>query len=506
MDKIKEIIRTLEADDVREFRSFIHRQKKKKSRKDLDLFEFLLKNEADKPAVITEKIGVPNKEAYYAVRKRLLRHLTDFIVLKRMDDDPTASSSIMGSISLVRYLLSKKADELAWHYLLKVETLAESHEQFALLNNIYLLQIRNIPSKYAPDAKSIIEKYKINRALLEEDERVLFAHSIIRQRLHERRVESKAINIQRTIQKILIEYDLAEVLIKRPRLLYNIVSIARSVAITIADFRDFEPYIIEQYKAAEEKYGFSKHHHFYKLSLLYMIAHALYRNRKFVESQEWLAVFYQSILQYNRSHYNRFYPQYLMLLAAIRSFEGKLDEAIQMHETLLKEEDFKLNIEDKLTAILNLATYYGFKTDYDKAREILWSMPTDRTCEKNMGKEWLLKKNMIEMLAQYELGNDDIALNRIRSIERYFDDFIRRPQNMYVKHFLFAVRSYMNNPNALQADNFYEFLEGKFDLSPEKHHSIIDMSFYAWLKSKVFKQAYYKVLLDQINGGDEEPV
>jgi len=499
MDKIKEIIRTLEVDDVREFRSFIQRQKKKKNRKDLDLFEFLLKNEADKPAVIAKEIGVPNKEAYYAVRKRLLRHLTDFIVLKRMDDDPTASSSIMGAISLVRYLFSKKADELAWHYLLKVETLAESHEQFGLLNNIYLLQIRNVPSKHAPDVQSMIEKYKSNRILLDEDERVLFAHGIIRQRLHERRIEGKIINIQRTIHKVLLEYDLADVVIKRPRLLYNIASIARSAAITMRDFRDFEPYIIEHYKSAEEKYGFSKHHHFYKLSLLYMTAHALYRNRKFAESKAWLEVYHNNILQYNRSHYNRFYPLYIMLLAAIRNFDGELDEAIQMHENLLDEKGLKLNTENKLTAILNLATYHSFKAEYDKTRELLWSMPTDRTCEKNMGKEWLLKKNMIEMLAQYELGNDDIALNRIRAIERYFDEFIRRPQNVYVKDFLTFIRNYINNPDFIRPDNFYELLTDKFGEYSEKYHSTIDMSFYCWLKAKVFKRSYYEMLLEQMN-------
>lgn len=500
MDKIKEIIRTLGADDVREFRSFIHRQKKKKSRKDLDLFEFLLKNEANKPDVIAKQINVPNKEAYYAVRKRLLRHLTDFIVLKRMDADPTASSSIMGAISLVRYLFSKKTDELAWHYLLKVETLAESHEQFVLLNNIYLLQIRNVPSKYAPDIQVIIEKYKTNRTLLDEDERVQFAHGIIRERLHKRRIESKVINIQRTVHKVLVEYDLADVVIKRPRLLYNIASIARSVSITLGDFRDFEPYIIGHYKSAEAEYGFSKHHHFYKLSLLYMIAHSLYRNRKFAEAQEWLTVYHENILQYNRSHYNRFYPLYIMLLAAIRNFEGRIGEAIQMHEELLEEKEFKLNIERKLTATLNLATYYCFKTDYDKARQILWSMPTDRTCEKNMGKEWLLKKSMIEMLAQYELGNDDIALNRIRAIERYFDGFIKRPQNMYIKNFVLVVKAYMNNPNAIDADSFHEILGEKFNLSFKNIRGTVDMSFYCWLKAKIFKQPFYEVLLEEING------
>lgn len=499
MDKIKEIIRTLEADDTREFRSFIHRQKMKKGRKDLELFEFLLKNEESKPAVLAKHLGVPNKEAYYAVRKRLLRHLTEFIVVKRMDADPTASSSIMGYISLARYLFSKKSDKLAWFYLDKSETLAKTHEQFDLLNSIYLLQIKNVPSKHAPDVQEIIEKQKNNRQSLDEDERVLFAHGVIRQKLNERRIEGKFVNIRRTIHKSLSEYGLEEVVIKRPRLLFNMASIARSAAITQGDFRDFEPYIIEQYKSAEEKYGFSKHHHFYKLSLLYMIVHALYRNRNFTVALEWLEVYHENILAHNKSHYNGSYPYYVMFLAAIRSFEGKLDEAIQLHEELLSGKEFKLNTENKLTALLSLATYYSFAENYDKTRDLLWSMPTDRVCEKNMGKEWLLRKNMIEMLAQYELGNDEIALNRIRAIDRYFSDFITRRDNAYIKHFLNFVRMYINKPDTVDVGNFYEQLQSKFDIPTGGLQNTIDLSFYSWLKAKVFKRPFYEMLLEMVN-------
>ena len=41
MDKLQELVNTLSEDDKREFRIFINRQKSKKQRKDLDLFELI---------------------------------------------------------------------------------------------------------------------------------------------------------------------------------------------------------------------------------------------------------------------------------------------------------------------------------------------------------------------------------------------------------------------------------------------------------------------------------
>ena len=79
MDKLKEVIETLSADDKKEFRIFIHRQKNKRDRKDLDLFNLL-----DRYADPTAKVILPqlyptgNSQAYHALRKRLLRHLMDF--------------------------------------------------------------------------------------------------------------------------------------------------------------------------------------------------------------------------------------------------------------------------------------------------------------------------------------------------------------------------------------------------------------------------------------------
>ena len=49
MDAISEIIQTFSTDDTREFRVFINRQKRKKHRKDLELFHLLQKQPKIKP-------------------------------------------------------------------------------------------------------------------------------------------------------------------------------------------------------------------------------------------------------------------------------------------------------------------------------------------------------------------------------------------------------------------------------------------------------------------------
>ena len=115
MDKLQEIINTLSDDDKREFRIFINRQKSKKERKDLDLFE-LLCLQLNSKEIQSRLYKTSNKVAYHTLRKRLLKHLTDFIVLKQIDADTTAASSISGLITMAAYLLKNQSNELAWRF------------------------------------------------------------------------------------------------------------------------------------------------------------------------------------------------------------------------------------------------------------------------------------------------------------------------------------------------------------------------------------------------------
>jgi hypothetical protein len=85
-----------------------------------------------------------NPVTYYALRKRLMRHLTDCILLKRTEADYTAVSSIMGLISLAQYLIAARAGRIAWNILRKAEKLGLESEQYDLLNTLIIYRFNRL--------------------------------------------------------------------------------------------------------------------------------------------------------------------------------------------------------------------------------------------------------------------------------------------------------------------------------------------------------------------------
>ena len=499
MDNLKELIATLSVEEIKAFRVFINRQQKRKQRKDLALFNILQKEHRRLKAVeMVKRLDTPNKESYYAIRKRLIHHLGEFIVLKRMDEDTTTASPIMGLISIARYLFDKKADQQAWNYLLKAEGLATINEQGDLLNTIYMLQFEYAAVKDDPMLKAIIKKRRENKKRIDEEERAIIAHSLIRKELNDLLRAGKQLDFDRVISKVLNYCELDKTMMQRPKLLYNLIAIIRSAFLNNKDFYFFEPYLIEQYTAVKNQLGFTKPNHQYQLHLLYMLTHILYRNRKFEEAMRYCKEFYENINRYNKSHFTLFYPKYVLLFAAIKSHTNENEIAIESLEALRENKKARLTAKDLLNLYLSLSICYFNKADFAQANACLMSIPhTDKWSEKKVGKEWLLKKHLTELLIQYELGNDDIALNRIRSIERYFADLFKQANYNITKKYLGAIRALINNPEDI--DKIYKKIVVYFGQVPLEQEDLQKMAFYAWLKSKRTQRAYYQVLLETVN-------
>ncbi|MFK8101326.1 MAG: hypothetical protein AB8G15_02330 [Saprospiraceae bacterium] len=504
MDNLKELIATFSTEDSKAFRVFINRQRKRKQRKDLELFNILQKEPKRlKPAEMVKRLATSNKEAYYAIRKRLIHQLGEFIVLKRMDEDTTTVSPIMGLISIARYLYDKKADRQAWNYLLKAEALATVNEQVDLLNTIYMLQLEHGALQEDKVLKHIIKKRRENKLRIDEEERAVIAHRLIRNQLDGLLRLGKPLDFNRVISKVLKYCELDETMMQRPKLLYNLIAITRSAYLRNKDFYFFEPYLIDQYNAVKNQHGFTKSTHKYKLHLLYMITHILYRNRKFVEARAYCAEFYKSMNRYNKSHYTLFYPKYILLLAAIKSHTNENAKAIEDLEALKQNKVARLASTTMLHLHLSLSVCYFNQNEIAQANETIMSIPhTDKWCEKKAGKEWLLKKHLIELLIQYELGNEDIALNRIRAIERYFGDFFKQARYSITKKYLTAIRDYINNPQEI--DKIYKKIVVYFGERPLEQEDLQKMAFFAWLKSKRTQRNYYEVLLETVNLQSEE--
>ncbi len=503
MDKLQEIINTLSEDDKKEFRIFINRQKSKKERKDLDLFE-LICQQIDSKQIQTKLYKTPNKVAYHTLRKRLLKHLTDFIVLKQIDGDTTASSSITGLITLSSYLLKNQSTELAWRFLLKAEQSAIDNEQYELLNNIYHLQIGSCDHEFAPDINEIYKKWKNNKELVDENERINIAYNFIKRELNEVILKGEDKNVNELVEGLLVKYGLDDTVFKRPEILYKVLELTRKVKFSKKDFYIFEPYVISLYNELS-KHGFSKKNHYYKINILYMIAHSLYRNRKFSESSTYLEEMLNAMTEYNKSYFQQFYPKYIMLLAANNSFSNKNEKSISLLESIQPKILNKLSTEEQLNIKINLAIYLGYNEDYKKCNFILQTLNhTDNWLIKKMGIEWVLKKSMIEIMIQYELENYEIALNRIRSFERNFSDLFNHPLYSRANQFMQTIKKIITNPLIIRDKSFITEVISTLVKTPSEQEDLQAMTFYSWLKSKMQNKPFYDVLLDVVNTPYEE--
>jgi len=498
MDTLKSIAKTMKSEEIKDFRKFIHNQKKLEKRKDLELFDLLTSGNADQNFELV-LYGKPSKIAYHAVRKRLTRKLTDFIVLKRLEEDTTSSSSLMGLISLAKYFFERRSNELGWAYLKSAETKASSTEQFDLLNTIYLLQIDHWHTDFAEDIHAIIERRSENKQLLEEDERATIACSLIKKELQKTVLEGKEVDFEGITKLILSSYNLTNTLIRRPKLLYNILSITRSTILAKKDFYSFEPYLIQQYNKAKEQFGFSRNNHFYKLNLVYMISHVLYRNRKFDEAAQYLDEMKADLTAHNSSHIMLFYAKYILLFAAVNCYQGNLQKAIELLHDAIGDNSGRFSPEDKVKLQMNLSIYYFMAEDYEKTIKTGMSFEhSEKWFEKNIGKEWVFKKQIMEVIVQVELGNQEIALNRIRALERVSAGLFNHPLYSRAKSFLGLIKKLINDPLNFRDEDTQKKIDKYLTVVPEEKEDLQAMTFYAWLKAKFLKRNYYEVLLETV--------
>ncbi len=495
MDDLKQIISTFSTNEQKEFASFIQRQKKIKNRKDLELFNLLAQKQNYKSAQLLAKLYPTdqNQVAYHAVRKRLMRHLIDFILLKSNEKQ---TSTTLGVLTLA--LFDRKLEKLGWEFLRKAEKVALKHEQYDLLNAIYNLQISQSDSEFADDLEEIIEKYKQNKILADEEEKANIANQLIQQKLVEVRLQGKELDFKAIIKQTLQIYQLSETIAKRPSLLYKLMTIARSAVLVSKDFYRFEPYLIEQYQMVVEKHGFSPQHAYYQLSLLYMIAHVLYRNKKFAQSMSYLEKM-KAIFASQTHLQAQFYTKYALLLSANYALNKQTVEAIKLLENTLKEKKNSLSIEDSLNMYLNLSIYYFQEENYKKANQCFLSLPSSQArLVKKMGREWVLKKNLIELIAQYELKNYDLARNKLKSIEKNFADMLAQSLFQNVKAYLYFIRQMLNNPHT-KPDQLFAQTDELFSFDPIAEEDLQEIRFYAWLKAKLLKKKYQEVLEELVS-------
>lgn len=496
MDAISEIIRPFTKDEIKEFKSFINRQKKKKNRKDLDLFNILLMYPEIKPdAAMKLLYKNENTEAYYALRKKLIRHITDFIQLKQLEVNAD-NSGTNGLISLAKYLFKNNTIHLAWKYLEKAEQSAMKNEEHDHLNQIYTIQIEHFENNLAPVLTDIIRKSEKNKKHVEQNEKANIAFSIIKEKLRQVKLSGKPVDFEKLIRDILKRYQLTNVFYSRPKLFFQAMSIFRSRIVAEKDYNSFEEFIIGHFQKFSKKTGFGPGDNYYKASLLYMIAHTLYRNKKFSGSLMYLHELEDTFKNMTKTDYAYFYPRYLLLHASDNFFTGRITHSVKSLQENISVLSAKLNQSDLLNMQVNLAFFFLYDSNPSAANKALLEIfHSNKWLEKIMGIEWVVKKEMLWVLVQFDLGNDDIAMNRIKSIERSYDNISTLESFNRIKTFIDLVKAIIEHPDYATSEALYNRVELSFTWVPFEREDLHAFLYYAWLKAKMAEKQPYEVLI-----------
>ncbi len=497
MDNLKALLRNLTPKMAGDFQDYLQKYKNKHGRKDLELLDLMQNESLPNAKAYTERLyGKHNLNGYQGLRKRLFKKLSVFLSQQYMDNDQSAVSMLSGYISIIRYLLDQNELRLAWVFLNKAEKLAIDNEQYDLLNTIYGIQIEHAGNGSEKSLQAIIKNKQYYRRLADQQEEFSLVCALVNERLKAVKFRELNTSIEQWIGQLMQEYHIDKDTVLNPRSVFHLLSITRSAAIANRDFDAFLPYLLKQYQKLEAAQVFTKSNHLYKLQILFMVAHTLYRTRNFEASLTYQQTLENEMSKFNNLYQKRFYVRLVMMQSGTMAFKGEAVKAIELTENLLQEYRF-IEETDRLGALLNLGLYYFLTNDLNKANQVnLRIGHTDNYCIKKMGKEWTMKKNLMEIIIQYELENDEIALQRIKLFRKQYHDLFQQKLYSRVKDYVNILQKTITSPFSMQG---HHEIEKSLVLVPVEKEDLQAMAFYSWLKAKFNKTSYYEALLDTVN-------
>lgn len=496
MDNLQQIIHTFSLDESRAFRRFIQRNRYKSSRVDLELYDLLAQQEKQisPDEMMSHLYGEKhNLNAYHGVRKRLMRHISDFIAVRRMDEYAHTGSLITKNIILIQHLLSHNLRKLGWKYLKKSERLAVKYERVNALQEIYDIQIENYNQKYAEHSLETLVQLRItNNKRVQEEQHLSIIGSLVKQAYEKVKIDAEDLDLNMLVDDLISRFEMQEALQKRPQLIYRFMLITRQIILVNKAFYSFEPYLVNSYKKLQ-KAGFFENREDEHIHTLYILSHTYYRNKKFDQAVVILKTLHEKLKVAKKGVYNQYIPKYVLLYAACENFKGNIELAIHVLESF--EPNQFMDKEELLNIKLNLSVYYFEDGAFKKANQLLLGLGhTDKWLEKNIGVEWKLKKNIIEVIYQIELSRPEIAYDRITAIEKGHRRLFKLKAYQRVAVFLKLLKSIIQNPEVVKTTSFLEKVEHSFEWIALEQEDLQAMSYYAWLKSKMVNQDFYEVL------------
>lgn len=493
MTDLNAIVSTLSSEDEQRFVNYLEKKNKRNDTKNIQLFKLLAENQLTSKEICKHIYKSDNKDAYHALRKRLYQSLIDFIANINLEEENSVDMQIIKYILASRTFLIHKKPKIAYQILDKAETLAQEHQLFPILNEIYHTKIQYAYLHPSVNLEDLIRSFRSNQKQHFIEEELNLVYAKIRQTLSDMTYKGKVLDFQTILNNTLEEHniDISESLSFKS--LYQLMTIVSLSAFVTNDYLKIEPFLLDTYQNIKNHKTKDKQL-VYHIQVVYIIANTLFRNKKFVESLDFLNLMKALMVQQRKKYDSTFKLKYSLLTALNYNYLDRQDEAITLLESVKQTKH--ADIESLLDIHLGLVMFYIQKSDFKHAKRMFSKFyHTDKYYIEKAGKEWIIKKNLAEIILFIELGDFDLVESRLQSFKRSYFDYLKQIGQNRVVTFIRLIESYFKNPENVTSIEFKDKVEHAFDWIDEKQEDIFVMSFYAWLKSKMEKQPLYSTTL-----------
>ncbi len=492
MNFIKEVIVTFAGKDKEEFEYFLARKKPQKNRKDVAVFRELYKE------YISDDISNVYKgdQNYHAIRKRISKELANYLILKQSSLGENYSDKEI-KLMMIKYFLDLKKYKIAWELLQKEERMIGEMNNISLELKLQRLKLEVLPYYGAEYFDETREKIKIlQEKQLKADEFQLYFIQL-KTELQKVISEGKLDNAKQIIENLMDQYGHIAESINDPTIQLRIIELIRAEYLTFKKYKYFAQIAQKYYVHIVSLISETEEHLLVIAQLEYIMSHAFFRVRDFNKSQLHLDRLFKVMNKSNLID-SSYKTRYISLGSSINVFMGKLDEAIDIHRKFIDASKNKLSKKEHLNLSLNLVAYYCTKGDYSKANKIILYMnESDHYYQKKMGREWLIRKELIRTLVQIELGNIEISIKILQGIKKKHEDMLITNQYAMVFHYINIMLEYLKDPFKVSGKTLKQ-MEEKVKFRKDK---LFDdpklLSFYVWLKSKILKKNLYQLLQEE---------
>ncbi|GAB1858117.1 hypothetical protein MHTCC0001_29540 [Flavobacteriaceae bacterium MHTCC 0001] len=492
MNDLKRIVLSFSKEESNQLVSYLQKKNKRQDTKNIQLLKLLRRSDLNSNDICLQLYSNNSKGAYHALRKRLFQSIIHFSANSSLENENSLQMEVIRYILAARNFLEQKQYNVAYKILNKAEITARVHHLFPLLNEIYHTQIQYAYAYPKLDLNTVIEKFNSNKEKHQLEAQLNIVYSKIKHQL----ANNDSSDFQTILYDILQEFgmDISKDLSFKS--LYQLISIVTVSAFATNAHLNIETFLIEKYHTILS-YKDQEKQPYYHIQILYHIANTLFRNKKFVESQHYLNQMHQLMHQHKSKYYNTFKLKYYLLLALNYNFSNQQIKAITLLKPFLnvKHQDIVSVLDIKLSMVM----FHFQNNDLKQAYGILSKFyHSDKWYTEKTDMDWVIKKNLIEILLHIELGNIDLVESKFLSFKRQHYPYLQSINQDRAITYLELIEAYYMAPEQVTTQTFKNKVEHSFEWLPPQQEDIFVMSFYAWLKSKMDKAPLYKTTMDLV--------